>query len=1355
MAGYVRSCFRYLVTLACMGSALGSMSPCAHANATAGDGRGERELVVLRQDASVLVLEYRPRLSERRVVVDEGRVAAGIDFAEAAVSGWSAGQPDIRFRGVPVAFPTSAGGAVRIVESEYRDRSPVELAPVPRFEDREGIPVPAEYRQDPAAYAVASFLPARVTEVVPPAVVRGVQLGSVRVYPVQYNPATKTLREYTKLIIELTFASGGEPSKDDPLVRETVVNGEMMKSWRAPPARARVSAPTPSVLATGDWYRITVREEGIYKLDAKFFSTAGINLAGVDPRTIRIYGNGGAELPETNALPRPIDLLENAIYVQGESDGRFDGGDYVLFYGRGPSGWSYDAPSKSFRHRIHHYTDLNYYWLTFGGAQGKRMSELPSETGAPTVVAQTFRDLVFVEEEKFNLLRSGKDWYGQSIAGPAGSFTYMNRLTNCVPDGTIFYRYQLVAHADQPPSYTVREGGAVLGVHTLPASYGYLYATAGLFTARGPSALENNESRLGFTFNAVNAAAQGWIDWFEIQYPRYLWGSGEYLRFRSPDTTGLVEYQMQQFSSQPLIFDVTSPAEVRIVTGVVSNYVFRRTESTGIISEYCAAGTAAWKSPAEVQKMANQNIRGYADGANFVIITSKEFRAAADRLKAFREQPAHGGLKTYVTEVENIYNEFGGGLPDVTSIRDFLKYAYDTWIPRPEYVLLLGEGSYDYKAILGSKSSYVPTWQSLESRDDIYSFSTDDFFVKFGVTDQPWMVLGRISARKVSEANTVVDKIIRYEESSDRDPWKMRTLFIGDDAWTSEGGERGDGTLHSDDAETLSGPTYTPDEFEKRKIYIAEYPTENSAQGRRKPTAYQALIDQINQGILIFNYSGHGRADLLAHEHIFEVQTSVPQLVNANKLTLFFLATCGFSQFDDPKSYTGSEVLMNKPDGAAVGVVSATRKVYAGANAQLNQGTYRRLFVRDQSGRINVERPAKALYLFKISGGNNENDQKFGYMGDPTMRLQFPSAYATIDSMNEEPLDSLGGLPRTDPVVVPSLSKVTLSGSVRAPDGNPDPTFNGRVTLIMNDATQRRTIVNFYPGHNWSYLSTGGTIYRGDNSVAGGTFRASFIVPKDVSYADSVSRGRLVAYLTGGESDGGAYTGNFRIAGTDSTVRNDGNGPEIDIYLNNRSFRRGDLVPENSALLVDLRDSSGINTSGAGIGHRIEVWVNGAAQSTDVTEYYKSALDNFREGTVQYDLKDLTPGRNVLRVRAWDSFNNPSTAESFFTVAPASGLALADIFNYPNPFQSSTLFTFRHNQTVPLNVTVKVYTVAGRLVRSIEWMTSGETYVTIPWDGRDEDGDLMANGAYLYKVVARTVDGGASAEALGKLAIVR
>ena len=209
------------------------------------------------------------------------------------------------------------------------------------------------------------------------------------------------------------------------------------------------------------------------------------------------------------------------------------------------------------------------------------------------------------------------------------------------------------------------------------------------------------------------------------------------------------------------------------------------------------------------------------------------------------------------------------------------------------------------------------------------------------------------------------------------------------------------------------------------------------------------------------------------------------------------------------------------------------------------------------------------------------------------------------------------------------------------------------------------------------------------------------------------------------------------------------------IALNSRSFRPGDVVSEKPKLIVDLRDSSGINTSTAGIGHRIEAWLNNSAESLDLTEYYASAKDNYREGAVEMKLSGALPGHNTIRVRAWDSYNNSNSAETYFEVASSEQLSIVDLFNYPNPFADETEFTFRQNQSSALDVQIKVYTIAGRMIQDLRTISVGEMMVRVPWDGRDRDGDRIANGVYLYKVLVRTMDGKYASEGIGKLCVMR
>jgi hypothetical protein len=1309
------------------------------------------EIAVTKSDERSLVFEYRPRFSTPREIQQNGQKYMLYDFAGSVSSEMRkhAGFPDLRFRSFPIALPGEKGSTVRVIAADYEDILSVMYAPVPTMRMRDKMMETGSYSVNSAAYGAAGFLPAGIVDLTPTTSSRSLLLGGVRIYPLQYNAATRTVRKYTRIVVEISYGprmTRPMANKDEVPFTNVMLNHNMAASWKVAPASAQIKS---SVLASGAWYRLTVNEDGIYRLTAQYLTNSGINLAGINPQTIKIYGNGGTEIPEDVSAPRAGDLVENAIYVEGESDGKFDSGDFVVFYGRSPRGWAYDAPSKTLQHYINHYTEANYYWLTFGGASGKRMQAQPSLASSGAYAPDKFTDAVATEKEAENLVQSGKDWYGQRIE-PNSSFTLVNTLPGLVPNDVIKYRYSLVAASSKTPVFTVkeREGNRILGIYTLGTISEDLAATAGTWAASGSSTLSNNSSQLNFAYQSSDPGAKSWIDWVEINYPRLLWAVDNVLHFRAPDTNAVVEYRLQQFTETPWVFNVSSFADVKLIAGVTGSYMFQASESARQPSEYWASTPATWKAPAAIDAEANQDLRGFSAGAQFIIVTSPEFRSPADRLAALRQSQ---GISTVVVNVDQIYNEFAGGLPDITGIRDYLRYAYVNWTEHPRYVLFFGQASYDYKGILGSKSSYVPTWQSVESRDDIYSYSTDDFFAKFGSGDGISLVLGRIPSRTVADATTVVDKAIRYDGSSVRDNWKLRIAYVGDDSWTPE---REDGTIHSDAAEALA-EQHTPDIFEKKKIYIAEYPTEYSAQGRRKPGAFQAIIDNINQGVLLLNFSGHGNPEQLAHENIFNVSTSIPPLVNSDRLTVFFMATCNFSQFDDPVRTSGGELLMNKQDGGAIAVMSATRKVYASENTQLANGTYDAMFGYNAYGQVVAMRPAEALFTFKVgSSGNGVNDQKFFFMGDPTMKLQFPSGYASIDSINQQPLDTLHGAP-VSPVLIHALSRVTVSGSVRKEGNAIDDSFIGKLTLIVNDPTHKKVILNFWDSVDWPYMATGSTIFRGDNSIVNGRFHASFIVPRDVSFADSTMRGRMLVYFSNNAIDGAGITDQFRVGTPDSVATSDQLGPKISIYLDSRSFRPGDMVSEKPNLIVDLTDSSGINTSSSGIGHRIEAWINNGTQSTDVTDAYSNKLDNYTEGSVQYRLSNLPQGRNTLRVRAWDSFNNSASAETYFDVASGDQLTVTDVMNYPNPFANTTEFTFRQNQSGLINVTVKVYTVAGRLIQSLTTTSAGESFVRVPWDGRDRDGDLPANGVYFYKLLVSTADGRFSSEALGKLSIVK
>ncbi|MGE5313995.1 MAG: type IX secretion system sortase PorU, partial [Acidobacteriota bacterium] len=524
---------------------------------------------------------------------------------------------------------------------------------------------------------------------------------------------------------------------------------------------------------------------------------------------------------------------------------------------------------------------------------------------------------------------------------------------------------------------------------------------------------------------------------------------------------------------------------------------------------------------------------------------------------------------------------------------------------------------------------------------------------------------------------------------------------------------------------------------------IAEYPTVITPQGRRKPDARQAIIDQVNRGTLLLNFTGHGNYTVWAHESILSLEDTKMPFSNDDKLPFVIAATCDWGRFDMTEYQSSAEEMMKNQNGGAIGVLSATRAVISADNASMNQTFYR--YLLSENPFSPTPRLGDAVMQTKNDPGSGQRDNtaKYHLLCDPTLRLARPGLTMTIDSVNGAAVSDL------KPALVGALQKVNVTAGVRAQDKTIDRTFNGTAIVTVFDAGTDAPLPNF----SMTYKKQGAILYKGENSVVDGRLSASFIVPKDISY-DS-SNGRISVYFSSSSADGHGYTSNIIIAGTAGALTDDRQGPNVSVCFDAPSFRSGDVVGPEPTLIVALSDSSGINSTGTGIGHRIEAWIDGNPRSIDLTPYYRSRRDSYQEGTVEYRLPKMEEGMHNIAVKAWDVYNNPSTAEASFTVAPGGGLSIVNLFNFPNPAMRQTTFTFQHQQLAPVDVQIRIFTVAGRLVARLERFAISSRFVQIPWDCRDNDGDMLGNGVYFYQVRIKTADGSQSAEALGRLAIMR
>ena len=1301
---------------------------------------------IISSDYRSIVIEFSPyKFSTEERTIDNQKFY-DIYFNGSSVQSSDWGEPSIPEYLLNVGVPGETGNTIEIISTHYTEING-KLTPIPELQkdgnlDKDVYKVGGNYYKYKPPDEIVTF--GNFGHI------RSIKVQTVKILPVKYFPETGKIRLYNKIVFRVNFAPHQVYSNkiNDDLAESAIINYQVSKNWINNSRSIRKVNVINSVLATGKWFRFEAPVEGMYKITRDMLSSYGIDPNTVDPRTIKIYNNGGKMLPEDPTLPRPDDLQENAIqFVDKEGDGKFDANDYILFYGRGNSFWDYDTLSKAIKRYFHPYSNVNYYWITSDGSNGKRIQDKPGLNTTPDYVQSSTNAFADWEVDKINVGQTGRLFAGDNFSPSITSRTYMNNLDFRIDGTPILYKFNFINASQDPFLFKLSENSNQLfsqifsGYGTDPEAYlaGRQYTSSVTYN----NTLPDNRSVLKFEINQTTDNSRGYLDYFEITYQKELKPTNNNLLLFSNDMSGVIEYRLSNFPTTNIkVFDITNYSDVKYVTNPVllsgGECNFQMTERQGHVSKYLCIGNDDYKTPSNPVEVSNSNLHGIVDGARFIIITHKNFRDAADRLKAYRENEAKVKISTIIIDIQDIFNEFSCGIVDVSAMRDFLKYAYNNWQIKPEYVLFFGTGNYDYKNVEGYNANYIPTFQTKESLALKSSYTTDDFFVDLDDANilSTDLAHGRIPCKTPEEANTIVDKIIQYEKGDTKGLWRNRITLVADDGYTSTGYE---GSEHTAPSETLAS-TYIPKSFDINKIYMAGYPIVLTGSGKRMPEVNQAIIDAINQGTLIINYIGHGSPELWAHEVVFEKSTSIPQLHNED-LTFLVAATCSFGYFDIPNFQSGAEAMLFLKDGGTVGSITSARLAFSYDNHIFLYKFFNRL-LNSARDTLNLSIPVgKALFLSKDL--SNINDRRFFLFGDPTMRLKIPQYFGEIDSINGQAL--------TSNIQIKALSSVKVDGFVKDANGNKWNDFNGEGLLSIYDSEGRDSLEQIH----YVVSVPGGLIFRGRVSITNGRFSTTFVVPKDISYENK--NGKVSIYFYGNNEDGIGYTNNIIVGGTDSTAVNDKTGPQMDIYFDEATYQNSYLVTPSSKLIIKLSDESGINTTGTGVGHRLEGILNDKESAPiDFSKYFTGDLDaGGKSGEVNYTLGNLDEGDYKLYIKAWDVFNNLSSETVYFTVASGNDLAIRDVYNYPDPFSSSTTFTFQQNLNSVLDVEIKIYTVAGRLIKVINKENVREKFVSVDWDGRDIDGNFIANGTYLYKLKVKTVDGQYTKSVLGKLAVIR
>ncbi len=1119
---------------------------------------------------------------------------------------------------------------------------------------------------------------------------------------------------------------------------------------------------------SGFWYKISVREDGVHKIDKTFLENCGIDLETLNPQDINIYGNGEGRLPELNSVPRTDDLAKNAILVVGEADGTFDDDDYILFYGWGPHRW-YENGADGFDQDRNPYSDVSCYFININSADAPlRISTQPNAVNPVTDVVTSYSYYNAHEQDLVSLVNGGQRWYGELFDAQLTRTISFN-----IPDidgGSPLNIESSVAsnaktNAGTSERYSVN-GNVLLDV-AIPTGGGGDYGRrVREMTLTNPTS--SVPIQISITRNSPDDLT--YLDRLLINGRRSLRFTSTQFNFRDTSSVGIgnvAEYVLSDLpQSDGFVWEVTDRQNPRIVSGAFSgnDYIFQLNSDS--LREFVASNGTDFLTPDRIGEVAYQNLHGLPQ-ADYLIVTYRSFISQANRLADLHRA---NGLTVHVVTSDQVFNEFSSGALDATAIRMFAKMFYDRGASnpstRPASLLLFGDGTFDPKNRVPNNNNYILTYQVVNSEDHIGALVTDDYF---GLLDDNESIsssdlldigIGRLLISDLEMAKEQVDKVQHYMRNGS-DLYAGESTNCNEDGVSSTFGDWR--TKYVQVADDEENAYFIKNDVEPQfdtvskyhpamncdKIYLDAYQQITTAGGQRYPDVNKAIDDRIERGALVINYVGHGGEVGVAEERVI----TVPQIQdwrNIDRLPLMVSATCEFTKYDDPDRVSAGEWASINPFGAAIALMTTTRSVFFGVNTDTGKSFFENVFRRDANNEpLSFGEIIRSTKNGVLGGGNNK--RSFTLIGDPALQIALPRMNIVTDSIN-------GIDPAIESDTIRALSKVTIKGHLEDFNGNLLSGFNGVVYPSVYDKPKEQVTLGNDPTESpieTFYIQTN-RVYRGKASVVNGYFEFSFIVPKDINY--SFDFGKVSYYAENGVTDALGAEQRVYVGGVDPNGINDTQGPSIELFLNDESFVNGGISDETPILIAKLFDENGINAVGNGIGHDLTAVLDGNTGDPIVlNEYYTADLDSYQSGEIRYNFSELEVGPHTLTVKVWDVNNNSSETTIEFVVKEKEQMSLEHVLNYPNPFTTYTEFFFEHNQVCnALEAQIQIFTVSGRLVRTINQLVNTEGFRSagIPWDGRDDFGDQLAKGVYVYRVSVRSPEG-TSDEKLEKLVILK
>ncbi len=746
--------------------------------------------------------------------------------------------------------------------------------------------------------------------------------------------------------------------------------------------------------------------------------------------------------------------------------------------------------------------------------------------------------------------------------------------------------------------------------------------------------------------------------------------------------------------------------------------------------------TAYFPTPEYVGMIANQD--HHADDAVDMLIVipeSGKLALQAQRLKTVHE--AKDSMRIRIIPADELYNEFSSGTPDANAYRRYLKMLYDraaTEDDMPKYLLLFGDGAWDNRMRSSTWTNEEPEdfllcYESENSYSHTDCYVSDDYFCMLDDneggdmlrTDKADIAVGRLPVRNANQATVMVDKIEHYLNNEQAGAWQNVVCVLGDD---------GNENQHMKDAHAVASlAEQIQPALQVKRVMWDAYPRTSTATGNRYPDITRLLKQQMNNGALIMNYSGHGAPASFSHEYVLTLQDFLETV--STRLPLWVTASCDIMPFDGQQDNIGEAAMLNDK-GGAIAFFGTTRTVYQSYNRQMNLAFTKHVLSKN----ISIGEAVRLAKNELILSGRDQTANKLQYtlLGDPAVALALPTSPIVIDSINGKRLDSL-----TDPLQIGAGATVEVAGHIDNGNGQVNELFNGEMTAIVRDAAEEIVCRRNDPSEAetaFVYTDRTKTLFQGSDNVSAGRFKFSFAVPRDISYANANGLINIYAVNEDKSEEANGYTEQIAFSGKDGES-DDHEGPTVFCYLNSSSFVDGGIVNTTPYFMADISDPNGINTTGNGIGHDLQLIIDGElARTYNLNDYFQYEFGSYTKGSVGFSIPELSEGPHHLQFRAWDILNNSTTSELNFKVSKDAAPTFFDVECTQNPATTTTGIRIIHDRVGSnLDVILDIFDMAGHhLWQHHEYGTPYDNSYLINWDLCVDGGRRLHTGVYLYRV---------------------